>query len=110
VSDTQDYGVRAARSFDGDSIEAQDVPRLIRMQDRVQGFMADGRWYLPEDVRKGLGLPEGTAITSRIRDLRKRRFGGFTVERRRDADGSGRFEYRLLFPHREAAERRQEEK
>ena len=109
MSDTQDYGVRAARSFDGESIEAPDVPRLIRMQDRVQGLMADGRWYLPEELRKALGLPEGTAITSRIRDLRKRRFGGFTVERRRHEDGSGRFEYRLLFPHREAAERRHEE-
>jgi hypothetical protein len=109
MSEAQEYGIRAARSFDGESIEASDVPRLIRMQDRVQGFMADGAWHLPEDVRKGLGLPEGTAITSRIRDLRKRRFGGFAVERRRHADGSGRFEYRLLFPHREAAERRHEE-
>lgn len=96
MTETQDYGVRAARSFDGESIEGRDVPRLIRMQDRVQGFMADGLWYLPEDVRKGLGLPEGTAITTRIRDLRKKRFGGFLVERRRHADGSGRFEYRLV--------------
>jgi hypothetical protein len=106
---TQEYGIRTSQIFDGETYDREkDAARLMRAQDRVLAFMSDGQWHLPEEVRLELDLPPGTAITSRIRDLRKQRFGAFTVERRRHADGSGRYEYRLEL-HKRAAERRQED-
>jgi hypothetical protein len=58
----------------------------------VHELMLSGNWFTIEDVaaRTGASLPGASA---RIRDLRKPRFGGYTIERRVIANGV--FEYRL---------------
>ena len=54
----------------------------------------DGGWYSLSDVAAITGDPEA-AVSARLRDFRKARFGGHVVERRRVSGGL--FEYRLIW-------------
>jgi hypothetical protein len=61
-------------------------------------LMKDGGWWTLVDLEKELHARGQhymiTSISSRVRDFRKKQFGGFTVERRAIA---GRlFEYRIV--------------
>jgi hypothetical protein len=80
--------------FDGETYEpARDHVRLARQLAGVRALMADGRWRtLPEIARHVEGSE--AALSARLRDLRKRKFGGRTVERRYLAGGL--FEYRVV--------------
>ena len=84
--------------FDGKTYQAEDSPRLGKQLEWVRRIMERGEWYTPEDVQRELvkyGVRAGTAsITARFRDLRKPKFGGRTIERRKRAEGL--FEYRML--------------
>jgi hypothetical protein len=57
--------------------------------------MLDGTWRTLEGIRSTVGGSEA-GISARLRDLRKPRFGGYGVERRRVSGGL--FEYRVLRP------------
>jgi hypothetical protein len=58
--------------------------------------MSDGAWRTLEEIRSRVGGSEA-AISARLRDLRKDKFGGHIVESRRRGDGSrGLWEYRLV--------------
>ena len=85
--------------FDGDTYEpALDHGRLSRQIDRVlaalhkAGKTGDG-WRTLSDLSRDLGIPEAS-VSARIRDLRKTKFGGYEVERRRSKGGL--HHYRLL--------------
>ena len=79
---------------DGDTYEpARDKLRLNAQQRRVYEAMRDGRWRSLADVSEDTGDPEAS-VSARLRDLRKPKFGGFTVERRHV--GGGLHQYRLL--------------
>lgn len=78
--------------FDGPAIAPEDVPSIARDLDRVKRLMVDGRWRGLEEIAAETGVSL-VSVGSRVRDLRKRRFGGYVVERRRE--GVRRYVYRL---------------
>jgi len=79
--------------FDGDTyIPSFDHTRLTGQLQRVHSILKDGHWWTLRDLSIMANCPEASA-SSRLRDLRKGKFGGHTVDRRRVAGGL--FEYRL---------------
>lgn len=82
---------RAPAKHDGATLEPQDHGRLGTQQERVRALMADGRWWTLKQLAERVGASEA-GVSARVRDLRKARFGGFEVERRRVGNG---FEYRM---------------
>lgn len=86
--------------FDGATIEPQDIPRLASQQERVEAFMLSGRWVTLRELSRAVGGSEAS-VSARLRDLRKQRFGGWIVDRRRVEYGSlggGLWEYRMRKP------------
>ncbi len=87
--------------FDGPALEPIDSIRLGDQLRRVFEYMRQREWVTLRELNQACGvsgelLSEASA-SARIRDLRKEKFGGYTVDRRRsvtDPD-SGLFEYRL---------------
>jgi hypothetical protein len=80
--------------FDGDTFEpARDAARLAGQLARVRQLMADGAWRTLREIAIHVGASEAGA-SARLRDLRKARFGGHTVERKYVADGL--FAYRVV--------------
>lgn len=83
---------------DGDTYDpAKDGGRLAGQHERVFDFMSDGNEHTLPELRQKCFEVYGTtdmetAISARIRDFRKERFGGYTVETRRDG---GLWYYRL---------------
>lgn len=81
--------------FDGPAIERSDVPRLSGQLKKVYELMKDGGWFTIRQVARHVGCCEVSAA-SRMRDLRKERFGGHRVKRKRDQSRPGVFRYRLI--------------
>jgi hypothetical protein len=83
--------VNVPLAFDGDTYDKTlDEERLGSQLDRVISFMADGNWHdLDEVVAESGGTH--ASISARLRDLRKPKFGGYTVLSRRV--GSAKFGY-----------------
>lgn len=76
----------------------QDGPRLGHQTLAVLELMRDAQWRTLKEISATLNYPEGS-VSARLRDFRKDKFGGHTVERRlRDVTGEhrGTWEYRLL--------------
>lgn len=86
-----------APPFDGDTYDpALDGVRLGTLLADVRAVMSDGQWMTVTEVRDKIGRGTETSVSARIRDLRKRKFGGHTVEsRRRGNHRDGLWEYRL---------------
>jgi len=83
-----------ARAYDGATYDAdRDGERLARQQRAVRAAMADGRWHTLSELSARLGYPEAS-VSARLRDLRKPKHGGHTVERR--YHGNGLWCYRLI--------------
>lgn len=81
--------------FDGRTYEpAKDKDRLRAQLKAVFAAMKDGHWRTLGRIHAMTGAPEAS-ISARLRDLRKSKFGGHAVERRRTAT-RGLFEYRLI--------------
>jgi hypothetical protein len=82
--------------FDGFTYEAwRDFSRLAKQFDRVWALMSDARWRTLAEIRLATGnIDTEAAISARLRDFRKPRFGAHTVNRR--DHGAGLFAYRLL--------------
>jgi hypothetical protein len=107
--------------FDGVYDEEKNQKRMTHQLDMVLDFMLDSQWCTVPEIVQGLtthNMAEGkctqcnttdrtqpcllvrateTGISARLRDLRKPKFGGYTVEIRRRSDG-GLWEYRLVVP------------
>jgi len=83
--------------FDGPDLTAQDTQRLSSQLLRVERLMRDGKWRSLAHIAVDVGGSEA-GVSARLRDLRKPRFGGWRVERRKVYCESGWFEYRLLPP------------
>ena len=80
--------------FDGETYEpGRDHERLSRQLDKVLGIMPDWLWHTLREIAEAISQPEAS-VSARIRDLRKPKFGGWTVERRYASNGG--WEYRLL--------------
>ena len=85
--------------FDGKTYNRQfDFFRLNTQLSRVLDLMIDGKWRTLREIANEIESPEAS-ISARLRDLRKRKFGEFYVNRRRRGDDkAGLFEYSV---HRE---------
>lgn len=82
--------------FDGATFESeQDGIRLSGQMKRVFDFMSDGGWHTLREIAAATNSLE-TAVSARLRDCRKSRFGGHRIELRRIPGRPGVFEYRLL--------------
>lgn len=85
-------------SHDGASYDAAlDGARLNAQTQRVFDVMRDGAWRTLAQLAAAAGAPEAS-VSARLRDLRKPRFGGFVVSRRRVPDADGLWQYRLEPP------------
>lgn len=74
---------------------AFDANRLGKQMGRVWDTMKDGQWRTLHGIAHATGDPE-SSISAQLRHLRKPKFGGYTVERRRADGGNGLWEYRVL--------------
>ncbi len=82
--------------FDGGTYnDRKDRTRLKSQLDRVFYLMKDGKYRTLDEIQGEVGgsVP---AVSARLRDLRKKKFGGFIVERKRRIGQNGLFEYRLI--------------
>lgn len=80
--------------FDGRTYSPQlDGPRLSGQLVRVREIMRDGQWRTLARLSALTGASEAS-VSARLRDLRKARFGRWTVDRRR-VEG-GLHEYRVF--------------
>ena len=84
-------------SFDGaEYIPAFDAERLSAQLRRVFDLMRDGQWRSLDAIHGITGDPHAS-ISARLRDLRKPKFGGHTLESQRFGDKSrGFYKYRLI--------------
>ena len=77
---------------DGVTFQAHlDLNRLNAQARRVFDFMSDYQWHTLSEISEATGDGEAS-VSARLRDLRKERFGGFLVNRRRE---NGLFFYQL---------------
>lgn len=70
----------------------KDYVRLSTLLMRVQTFMSDKCWHTLPEIQSVAGGSEASC-SARLRDMRKDKFGGSIIERRRRSVGL--FEYRL---------------
>ena len=90
-------GRRAQGTRDGVTIEPIDRKPLNEQAQRVWELMCDGQWYSLRTIADWTGDPE-SSVSARIRDFRKEKFGGHTVDKRRTPAHRG-WEYRLDLPN-----------
>lgn len=84
---------KLAAEFDGKTYEpAHDKKRLTKQLDAVRNVMRGGEWITIALLARATGGSEA-GVSARLRDLRKPKFGGHTVERKRGEGGV--FFYRL---------------
>ena len=84
-----------AIDFAAPTLTHPDMVRLGRQLTAVTRVMASGEWLTLAELSEASGAPEASA-SARLRDLRRPRWGGHTVERRRrHGEGTGLWEYRL---------------
>ena len=82
--------------FDGTTYDPQeDLDRLTGQAHSVFALIWDGEWWTLGQISQALGYPE-SSISARLRDLRKKRFGSHTVDRKRL--DRGLWAYRVI-PH-----------
>lgn len=82
--------------FDGRTFDTErDAERLEGQLARVEALMLDGYWRSLATIAAAVSGSEA-GVSARLRDLRKTRFGGYIVERRRVTDSL--HEYRVVRP------------
>lgn len=81
-------------TFDGPGLTAEDHPKLSADLARVLSLLENGAAWTLEDLAHFAKVDRGS-IGSRVRDLRKGKFGGFDI--RREPTGIPRlWAYRLV--------------
>lgn len=90
----EDRAVKHEPAFDGETYdEERDEARLTGQMARVYELMRDGEWRTLGWIAALCNGSEA-GISARLRDLRKEKFGGHTVERQHVENGLHR--YRLI--------------
>jgi hypothetical protein len=78
---------RTEPAFDGDTLDPDlDAARLRGQLERVRLLMLDGHWRTLSQIVLHVGSSEA-GISARLRDLRKQKFGAYTVNGRRRPGG-----------------------
>ncbi len=67
---------------------------LSIMEFRTGGKILGGGWRTLAEIRQATGFPEAS-VSAQLRHLRKRRFGAYIVEKRRQEPDGGTWEYRV---------------
>ena len=81
--------------FDGATYDhKRDSHRLTGQMQRIYDCMSDGGWKTLSQVSEVTGAPEASASAG-IRNLRKERFGGFTVDREHVSNGLYRYKLNM---------------
>jgi len=82
--------------FNGPDYDAGlDKSRLTGQIRAIYQLMIDGNWRTLSEIERLTGYPQAS-ISAQLRHLRKDRFGGNQVDKRRRGDRkSGLFEYQL---------------
>lgn len=89
-----DLALSLGLDFDGDTYDHdRDHDRLAVQLGRVRRFMSDGKPHLLRDIARGTGDPEAS-VSARLRDLRKPKHGGYTIER--EYVDRGLWSYRMV--------------
>jgi hypothetical protein len=85
--------------FDGQNLDPRfDKYRLENQLGRVFALMKRGNWHTLQEISELTGDPQAS-VSSRLRDLRKEKFGQYVIKRRsRGPRQFGVFEYRLEPP------------
>lgn len=87
--------------FDGNTYSHErDSARLGEQMMAVLSVMADGKWRTLASIASETNAPEAS-VSARLRDLRKPRFGGYTVNR--EYVRRGLYQYQLLVHETEMA-------
>lgn len=82
--------------FGGSTFDPKrDTSRLRAQLHKVRSVMLAGGWHTLTDLAEKVGAPEAS-VSARLRDLRKLKFGAYTIERRYVERGL--FEYHLRSP------------
>jgi hypothetical protein len=76
-------------------LEQADQVRLGKQRALVLAYVVAGDWWTLAELAEATGAPEAS-ISARLRDFRKARHGGHTVERRRRRCGGAQWEYRVV--------------
>ena len=80
--------------FDGiDYQKGRDQARLEGQLEGIKTYMANGQWRTLQEIADVTGYPHAS-VSAQLRNLRKSKFGGWTVERRYVANGL--YEYRVV--------------
>lgn len=88
--------LHVAGQRDGTTFEPKkDQLRLDGQMKRVFDVMSDGQWRVLKHIADVAKAPEAS-VSARLRDLRKPKFGGYTIER--DNLGNGLWAYRMVLP------------
>ena len=85
--------------FNGsDYVPECDWHRLTTQVEQIREYMLARGWKTLGEIEAATGHPQAS-ISAQLRNLRKVRFGGYLVEKRRRGDRSeGLFEYLLVNP------------
>jgi len=83
--------------FNGSDYEPElDDQRLQGQIKRIYELMKDGKFRTLSEIERETGDPQAS-ISAQLRHLRKKRFGGFMINRQRRGDRKqGLFEYQLV--------------
>jgi len=80
--------------FDGaDYVPERDGVRLSRQLQRIYELMKEGRWWTLRELEEETSYPQAS-ISASIRNFRKDKFGGHTVEREYVTNGI--YKYKLV--------------
>ena len=82
--------------FDGVDVKpGVDNVRLNGQLLDIFECISDMGWYSLKDIEEETGHGQAS-ISAQLRNLRKSRFGGYIIDRKRAFDGSGLYLYRLV--------------
>jgi biotin operon repressor len=81
----------------GPAFDAEiDGPAILDQHGRIRAYMLSVEWRALHEISEALGYPE-SSVSAQLRHLRKQRFGGYDVEKRR-RDSERVWEYRVRKP------------
>lgn len=82
-----------------------DYGRLTAQMRRLWAVIVDGRWHTLAELEQAADGPQGS-LSADLRSLRKPKFGGFVVARKRVTEEGGTWAYRLVLRPDGSAARR----
>ena len=92
--------MRALSPFGPAYDEWVDGARVRRQMEQIRDWMLLGGWCTLAEISHELGAPEASA-SAQLRHLRKTRFGGYIVKKRRRRGGLWEYAVRPPLPPRQ---------